>query len=108
MNRFRTDKKLKHRLVAVLLCFGLALPLSGQATEDAPLDFINGLIAAHPGQSGAYILDTGMEALLARAWLADHAQHTIEVQYFIWSTDNIGTLATEACCAPPSAACGCA
>ena len=96
MNRFRTDKKLKHRLVAALLCFGLALPLSGQATEDAPLDFINGLIAAHPGQSGAYILDTGMEALLARAWLADHAQHTIEVQYFIWSTDNIGTLAAEA------------
>jgi len=34
--------------------------------------------------------------LLARAWLADHAQHTIEVQYFIWSADNIGILAAEA------------
>ncbi|HPN01005.1 MAG TPA: phospholipase D family protein, partial [Methylotenera sp.] len=30
------------------------------------------------------------------AWLADHAQKTIEVQYFIWSTDNIGILASEA------------
>ena len=53
-------------------------------------------IAVHVGQSGVYVLDTGMEALVARAWLADHAQHSIEVQYFIWSTDNIGILASEA------------
>jgi putative cardiolipin synthase len=96
MNMSRPDLKLKHRLVAVLLCIGIVLPISGQATEDAPLDFIDGQIAAHAGQTGVYVLDTGMEALLARAWLADHAQHTIEVQYFIWSTDNIGVLAAEA------------
>lgn len=42
------------------------------------------------------MLDTGAEALLARAWLADHATESIEVQYFIWSTDNIGILAAEA------------
>jgi cardiolipin synthase C len=53
-------------------------------------------IAAHPGQSGAYVLETGEEALLARAWLADHAAQSIDVQYFIWSTDNIGILAAEA------------
>lgn len=53
-------------------------------------------INAHPKQSGIYVLDTGEEALLARAWLADNAQKTIEVQYFIWSTDNIGILASEA------------
>lgn len=41
------------------------------------------------------MLDKGEEALLARAWLADHAQNSIEVQYFIWSTDNIGILASE-------------
>lgn len=28
--------------------------------------------------------------------MADNAQKTIEVQYFIWSTDNIGILASEA------------
>ena len=33
---------------------------------------------------------------MARAWLTDRAQETIEVQYFIWSTDNIGILASEA------------
>lgn len=34
--------------------------------------------------------------MLARAWLADNSQKSIEVQYFIWSTDNIGILASEA------------
>ena len=53
-------------------------------------------LAAHPGQSGAYVLEKGSEALVARAWLADHARESIEVQYFIWSTDNIGILAAEA------------
>jgi len=54
------------------------------------------LIAAHPGKSGAYVLEKGEEALLARAWLVDHATASIDVQYFIWSTDNIGILASEA------------
>lgn len=46
-------------------------------------------------QSGAYILEKGEEALLGRAWLAQHATKSIDVQYFIWSTDNIGILAAE-------------
>ncbi|KAB2322255.1 phospholipase D family protein [Betaproteobacteria bacterium SCN1] len=62
----------------------------------AGMDYVDAEIAAHPGRTGAYILDTGEEALLARAWLADHARGSIEVQYFIWSSDNVGILATEA------------
>ena len=58
--------------------------------------FIDAQIAAHAGRSGVYVLERGEEALLARAWLADHARKAIEVQYFIWSTDNIGMLAAEA------------
>lgn len=54
------------------------------------------LAQSHPGQTGTYVLEYGEEALLARAWLTDHAQHSIEVQYFIWSDDNVGTLAAEA------------
>lgn len=42
------------------------------------------------------MLDTGAEALLARAWLAENSRESIDVQYFIWSTDNIGILAAEA------------
>lgn len=64
------------------------------AVNDAELVYNE--IAKHPNQSGIFVLDKGEDALLTRAWLADHAQETIEVQYFIWSTDNIGILASEA------------
>lgn len=46
-------------------------------------------------QTGVYILEKGEEALIARAWLTMRATHSIDVQYFIWSTDNIGILAAE-------------
>lgn len=45
--------------------------------------------------TGAYILEYGEEALISRAWLTDNAVKSIDVQYFIWSTDNIGILASE-------------
>jgi putative cardiolipin synthase len=32
---------------------------------------------------------------IGRAWLTQHATNSIDVQYFIWSTDNIGILAAE-------------
>ena len=81
-------------MVKFLLLF-FSLIVSTHAAEDS-LTFIDAQIAAHPQQSGVYVLDTGEDALVARAWLADHAQKTIEVQYFIWSADNIGILASEA------------
>src|SRR5262245_50309636 len=83
---------------AIALCFGAQLlfaALPGAAIEPS-LRFLDQQLEAHPGQSGAYVLDTGSEALIARAWLADHAERTLDVQYFIWSTDNVGTLAAEA------------
>ena len=46
-------------------------------------------------RTGVYILEKGEEALIGRAWLAQHATRSIDVQYFIWSTDNIGILAAE-------------
>ncbi|MDQ3445099.1 MAG: phospholipase D-like domain-containing protein, partial [Pseudomonadota bacterium] len=75
-------------------CAGWAL--IALAANGAPMAFIDAQIEANAGKSGVYVLDTGTEALLARAWLADHARESIEVQYFIWSTDNIGILAAEA------------
>lgn len=50
----------------------------------------------HPGSSGVYLLEKGEQSLLARAWLVEQARHSIDVQYFIWSTDNVGTLSSEA------------
>jgi len=74
----------------------MSICLMQSAIASPELTYIDNLIIAHPNQSGIYVLDKGEDALLARAWLADHAEKTIEVQYFIWSTDNIGILASEA------------
>ena len=70
--------------------------LAGNSPSNNAFAIVDQQIAAHPNQSGVYVLEKGEEALIARAWLADHAQTSIEVQYFIWSTDNIGILASEA------------
>ena len=75
-------------LTALLLWAGVAAAQS--------MAFIDAQIAANSGKSGVYVLESANEALLARAWLADNARTSIEVQYFIWSTDNIGILAAEA------------
>ncbi len=45
--------------------------------------------------TGVYVLEKGEESLIGRAWLAQHATRSIDIQYFIWSSDNIGTLAAE-------------
>jgi cardiolipin synthase C len=85
---------MRGRLLAVLLAMCAAG--SSSAQEASPRAFVESQIAAHPGKTGVYVLDTGVEALLARAWMVEQARQSIEVQYFIWSTDNIGILAAEA------------
>jgi putative cardiolipin synthase len=48
--------------------------------------------AAHPGQSGIYMLRDGREAFAARAVLANAAERSLDVQYYIWDDDITGTL----------------
>lgn len=45
--------------------------------------------------TGVYVLEQGTEAMLTRAWLSEHAKSSIDVQYFIFSTDNIGLIAID-------------
>jgi putative cardiolipin synthase len=97
----RANVPLYHRfrfIAAVLLLLVLAtMAGTGSAAEPVSLSgIVAPLITAHPGKSGAHVLEKGEEALLARGWLADHATTSIDVQYFIWSSDNIGILASEA------------
>lgn len=80
--------------ISFLLLAGFAVIALG--ANDTPMALIDAQITSNPGKSGVYILDTGTEALLTRAWLADNARKKIDIQYFIWSTDNIGILAAEA------------
>ena len=52
-------------------------------------------VAAHPGQSGLHALPDGREALAARLALADAAQRSLDVQYFIWNKDMAGKVLLE-------------
>lgn len=46
-------------------------------------------------QTGVYVLEDGGNSMIARAWLCEHAEKTIDVQYFIFSTDNVGLIACD-------------
>lgn len=83
-----------HKLLLTLLA-GLAAVVSAHSNEQLNRS-VDAALAQHAGLSGSYVLNEGEEALLARAWMVDNATTSIEVQYFIWSTDNIGVLAAEA------------
>jgi putative cardiolipin synthase len=84
--------RLQRWLVLLLVA---AVCSSPQADPD-PAVLIDARIAAEPERTGVHVLDTGAQALVARAWLVENARHSIEVQYFIWSSDNVGILAAEA------------
>jgi putative cardiolipin synthase len=84
---------------SLALLFLLLLPLSLWAAEQTPPAWLTencpDCAEKAAEKTGAYILEKGEEALLGRAWLTQNAVRTIDVQYFIWSSDNIGTLAAE-------------
>ena len=46
-------------------------------------------------QTGVYVLEGGEDAMMARAWLSDAAEKTIDVQYFIFSADSVGLIAAD-------------
>src|SRR4051812_24220596 len=84
-------------LALTTCCVAVSFSASIFAAADTPdpVAFIDQQIQSHPGLTGSYVLEKGEDSLLARAWLADHARRTIDVQYFIWSGDNVGILASE-------------
>jgi putative cardiolipin synthase len=85
------------RNVCGYLSLLLLLPLSasGQSLQDWIDSNCESCATLMSEKTGVYILEMGEEAMMARAWLAQHATRSIDVQYFIWSTDNIGILAAE-------------
>ncbi len=46
-------------------------------------------------KTGVYSLEEGDEAMITRAWLCASAERTIDVQYFIFSSDNVGLIAVD-------------
>lgn len=43
----------------------------------------------------AYVLEEGEEAIFSRAWLSENSTMTMDIQYFIFSMDNVGVIALD-------------
>jgi len=53
-------------------------------------------LSTSPGRSGFHLLVSGAEAFAARAALAEAAQRTLELQYYIVAHDSTATLLLDA------------
>lgn len=99
------------RVVAVLAMLlaigGCALPpmtdrtdsysVPSEQTADTRLGrAIAPLAQAHPGDSGIVLLENAHDAFVARALLAEGAEATLDVQYYIWQYDITGTMLLDA------------
>lgn len=53
---------------------------------------VAGVIGDHPGKAGLIPLPSGRGAFAARAMLANAAERTLDVQYYMWHDDTTGKL----------------
>nr|WP_093163137.1 phospholipase D family protein [Variovorax sp. YR216] len=72
-----------------------ALP-AAEARSTALGQAVDAVAQQHPGLSGIHALTDAHEAFAARVQLAQHAERTLDVQYFIWRDDTTGHLLLEA------------
>ena len=60
---------------------------------------LNEVIAVSSRESsnttGVVVLEDGGGAIAARGWLTENAEKTIDIQYFIYSTDHVGLIASD-------------
>lgn len=61
-------------------------------TLSSELEPVNDLMKS---KTGVYVLEEGDASMVARAWLSEYAEKTIDIQYFIFSTDNVGLIACD-------------
>jgi putative cardiolipin synthase len=53
---------------------------------------VQAIAADHPGKTGLISLQGGRPAFAARAMLANAAERTLDVQYYMWHADTTGKL----------------
>lgn len=56
---------------------------------------LKGLDSLMQTKTGVYVLEDGAGSMVARAWLTEYSEKTIDIQYFIFSTDNVGLIACD-------------
>jgi putative cardiolipin synthase len=84
-----------HRYVVIIVLMAVCMPVAAQPLTEWIDANCEECLARMSSKTGAYILEQGEESLIGRAWLGQHATTSIDIQYFIWSTDNIGVLAAQ-------------
>lgn len=89
-------------MLSLAACGGL--PKGGGGTPSTALKNTGGTVlaaavrprvAAHPGKSGLHALADAHAALAARLALADAAQRSLDLQYYIWNKDLAGKVLFE-------------
>lgn len=58
-------------------------------------DYLAPLDSLITSKTGVYTLEEGDRSMIARAWLSEASEKTIDIQYFIFSADNIGLIALD-------------
>lgn len=53
---------------------------------------VSSLVENHPEHSGIHPLEEGLDAFAARYLLTSMAEHTLDIQYYIWQNDMSGRL----------------
>ncbi len=94
----------------ILLVFLAACSPPTEETSVAQEDFCNkihrndsislsselaGITQLMADKTGVVVLEDGAGSLVVRAWLTEYAEETIDIQYFIFSTDNVGLIACD-------------
>ncbi len=92
---FFIRKYVRTSVASLSILLLVPLSTSAQSLQDWIDASCQPCAALMDASTGVYILEKGEEALMGRAWLTQHATQSIDIQYFIWSTDNIGILAAQ-------------
>lgn len=71
-------------------------PFDGVARQSLD-DVIDSPVASDSPQrdTGVVVLEDGGSAIAARGWLTEAAEKSIDIQYFIFSTDHVGLIAAD-------------
>ena len=56
---------------------------------------LNSLTDLMEKKTGVYVLEDGDGSMVSRAWLSENAEQSIDIQYFIFSADNVGLIAAD-------------
>src|SRR4051812_23641518 len=109
MNRRYAKRPLTRAAILLALCtastvlikwYGALPSLANRTVSNAAIGtettrlgrLIGPLVSAHGSRSGVYGLLDARDAFAARVRLAEAAQRSLDIQYYIWHKDLSGTL----------------